>query len=287
MTTEQLGKVMQTPIQKGEEVTDQNSKFLAYTVCADEIETIQNAYHKIKLLHPAADHVICAYALPEENLFMQDYCDDGEHGGGRALLTFLLQNKLACRAIFVVRYFGGVKLGMNRYDRIREAAAFVIKKYPTNSILQRNQDIDDDTVRGPQNPQLHVRGAPVRRRNSRGRRPWRTTGPPNRSVQRSQYPGSMRGSRSTTQHYAQNQSQRGRNFYRNQQYRGETRGTKRKYPSDSFKNGYQCRPMSPYHPDYVPPDRELDDGSSVYSQETGYKEDWSNDNQGEWTDFVG
>ena len=52
----------------------------------------------------------------------QDAVDDGEHGAGRNLLNYLKKNNLYNTAIFVVRYFGGAKIGPLRYQIIIDVA---------------------------------------------------------------------------------------------------------------------------------------------------------------------
>ena len=84
---------------------------------------------------------MCAYSLPGlpdfENI---DYQDDGEHGGGRALLELLKGNKITCCALFVARYCKSEKLGSIRFQRIQEAAAKALNMStlnPFTNVLQR------------------------------------------------------------------------------------------------------------------------------------------------------
>ena len=44
--------------------------------------------------------------------------DDQEHGGGKTLLNYMCRQKMYNMALFVVRYYGGVKLGPAHFDLI-------------------------------------------------------------------------------------------------------------------------------------------------------------------------
>ena len=59
---------------------------------------------------------------------MGDYCNDGEHGGGKAILDLLLEDGYKDCAIFVVRNYGGVKLGIKRFDILKQAAKYALQQ---------------------------------------------------------------------------------------------------------------------------------------------------------------
>ena len=67
----ELTEIMNLKTQRGSEILIKDSKFIGYTMPVMSCEDVQKIYIKIKLLHPSAQHVICAYCLPdcEENLF--------------------------------------------------------------------------------------------------------------------------------------------------------------------------------------------------------------------------
>ena len=89
---------------------------------------VEEAYLKIRLLHPAAKHVVCAYFLEgTEPHYDQDFCDDGEHGTGKHLLSWLQDNQLNARAIFVVRYYSQ-KIGPDCFKMFTQAAESALKK---------------------------------------------------------------------------------------------------------------------------------------------------------------
>ncbi|MDQ7047442.1 MAG: YigZ family protein [Sulfurovum sp.] len=87
------------------------SKFIAYFVPISEYKGLQS---KLKAEHPKANHVV--YALRTLNEFEQiveNSSDDGEPKGcaGVPALNVLRGKELINCAVFIVRYFGGIKLG--------------------------------------------------------------------------------------------------------------------------------------------------------------------------------
>ena len=135
-----LSSILAMKIGRGDEIHEKGSKFIGYTTTPASYQQIQDAYLNIKLAHPEADHVICAYYMTDGQLFSQDYCDDGEHGAGRYLLDYMLENRLKSRAIFIVRYFGGQKLQGLRFECIKRAAISAVAKNSQNSQLKCAQD---------------------------------------------------------------------------------------------------------------------------------------------------
>lgn len=107
------------------EIERKKSKFIAYYY---EITTKQEAkdlYEALKKEHKKARHIPYAYIL--ENTASKS--DDKEPSGtsGMPIYQVLEQKNIQNRAIFVVRYFGGIKLGASGLTRAyREAAAKVI-----------------------------------------------------------------------------------------------------------------------------------------------------------------
>ena len=87
------------------------SKFLTYLVPISLYDGLQN---KLKREHPKANHVI--YALRYLNVYdqtVENFSDDHEPKGcaGIPALNVLRGEKLVNCAVFIVRYFGGIKLG--------------------------------------------------------------------------------------------------------------------------------------------------------------------------------
>ena len=113
-----LDNVLKLSLQKGEQILEQKSKFVAFVKEIKDYQDVRDLYIKLKLTYPHARHIVCAYWLPGDNIpqyCSKDYCDDNEPGSGRYLLNTLTRNNLQGYALFVNRYYGGQKMGPNRF----------------------------------------------------------------------------------------------------------------------------------------------------------------------------
>ena len=70
---------------EGETFTKSDSKFIGYAMYVKDFEEVRNAYLVLRKKHATATHVMCAYSLSGSYPTHQDYSDDEEHGGGRAI----------------------------------------------------------------------------------------------------------------------------------------------------------------------------------------------------------
>ena len=264
---EHLGSILKIKLIKGQEVSDRGSTFTGYTITPAKYSDIQDAYCKLKLLHPGADHVMCAFYMSECDVFAQDYCDDGEHGGERHLLDYLLQNKLKQRAVFVVRYFGGVKLADHRYTCIQQAAVNAVKKLPENVHLGITQPAQSDTPidlskppGSPQGKYRRVRTGPGRKSNKQWRRGNHTT-------------GHQRGTTPINHYSNRGGSSRGGS----NSIRGYARKTTQNRPSHNTRRTYE--PRKSRYTDYFHSSRP--DQRNDYGEPT---EDWSQQNSGSFNE---
>ena len=255
---------------KGDELAEKGNKFIGYTLVPSSYQQVQEAYTKVKLLHPAADHVTCAMYMKEVDLFAQDYCDDGEHGAGRYLLDYLLQNKLKQRAVFVVRYFGS-KLNAHRFACIKHAAVTAVQKNPENPVMGLNQEAIIDTPVDLQNPtnSPQSRQRRIRLNQSRGRGDKRSRTPAwNRGKH---VPSNMRGAKP---HYNYRGRGTGQYQHGHRGRGGPNRGNKRKY---DFNHNTARRSR---YSDFFGADVENTTPQEAQQQ----YEDWSNENNGSFDD---
>jgi uncharacterized YigZ family protein len=115
---------------------DRGSKFLAYAYPLNSENELKNYLAQLKSLHPKANHHCWAMRLSiDRSVFRLN--DDGEPSGtaGRPILNILLSHDLTNIAVIVVRYFGGILLGVpgliNAYKSATEDAlqqAVIIEK---------------------------------------------------------------------------------------------------------------------------------------------------------------
>lgn len=99
------------------------SKFLAFLLPFEDFEFYKNT---LKNEHPKAAHIVWAYRyINEFEQIVENSSDDGEPKGSSApaVLNALRGAKLVNAACLVVRYFGGIKLGIGGLVRAYGASA--------------------------------------------------------------------------------------------------------------------------------------------------------------------
>ena len=142
LSEEELDHILRIKVLSGPKIEQDSSEFKAYTIAVSSHQEVQEAYSKVRWVHAAARHIVCAYYLPEESIFEQKgYCDDGEIGAGRKVMDLLVQNHIGSRAIFIVRYYGGTKLGTDRFQCYIQAAKGAIQQHPYNLVLKIEQSL--------------------------------------------------------------------------------------------------------------------------------------------------
>ena len=91
------------------EITINKSKFITYLYKVKSKNEFKIFYDKLKDIYKDATHICYAYIINNEI----KYSDDNEPNGsaGIPIYNVLKQNNLNYIACFVIRYFGGIKLG--------------------------------------------------------------------------------------------------------------------------------------------------------------------------------
>lgn len=95
------------------EFTVKGSRFIGYAkVCRSE-SSFRRILVQLRDEHPRANHIAYAYRVISKDENITRCSDDGEPSGtaGKPILAHLDGRKLANIAVYVVRYFGGTKLG--------------------------------------------------------------------------------------------------------------------------------------------------------------------------------
>lgn len=97
--------------EKKVELIEKKSRFLGYLLKCQGLSEIEEALKFLKKEHKKATHICYAYSL--KNPFLEKAVDDGEPSGtaGRPILSVLQKKGVTDACVFVVRYFGGIKLG--------------------------------------------------------------------------------------------------------------------------------------------------------------------------------
>lgn len=88
------------------------SKFYGYLIDVESIEMFNKFLDSLKLQHKKATHFCFAYIFDNEGR-KEKFSDDKEPKGtaGLPIMNVLKRKQQTNKAIIVVRYFGGVKLG--------------------------------------------------------------------------------------------------------------------------------------------------------------------------------
>ena len=168
MDTHEIDNILQVPIYKGGKIEQQGSTFIAYTTAVETWQAVQLAYHKVKLMHADARHVVCGFIIPGNHPCCEDFCEDEESGIGARLLNFMRYHELSNRAFFVVRYYGGQRMGPARFECYIEAAKAALLEHPHNDIIKQVQSLKEEAKKGDERQSReYVRG------RGRGGRPQR------------------------------------------------------------------------------------------------------------------
>lgn len=96
---------------KENELIEKKSKFYGFLLKDASEEKIKKALDFLKKEHKKARHICYAYSIKIP--FMQKAVDDNEPSGtaGRPILSVIIKSGSENVCVFVVRYFGGIKLG--------------------------------------------------------------------------------------------------------------------------------------------------------------------------------
>jgi len=89
------------------------SKFIAYAIIVKSEEQVVDEINKIKKIDKNASHYCYAYIIkPDKSI--EKVNDDGEpkNSAGKPILGQIKSKELTNCLIVVVRYFGGIKLGI-------------------------------------------------------------------------------------------------------------------------------------------------------------------------------
>ena len=94
------------------------SKFIGYSVIANSREGFLARVREIKINNPSASHAVYGLLI-KKNTIEPHFSDDGEPSGtgGRPLISILESKNIINGGLVVVRYYGGINLGMGGLAR--------------------------------------------------------------------------------------------------------------------------------------------------------------------------
>ena len=104
--------------------SEKGSRFIAYSFIIRQENEIKKILTEIKSKHKSANHHCYAFTLYQDRS-MYGFNDDGEpkYTAGKPILKQIQINELTNILIIVVRYFGGVKLGISGLIKAYKTAA--------------------------------------------------------------------------------------------------------------------------------------------------------------------
>ncbi len=122
---------MNSPQRKGKiNFKEKRSEFVGLLFPLSSLDQFQPLLKSQKKQHPKARHICWAYRINETESIVEHSSDAGEPGGtaGLPILNQLLKIEGMNVALFVIRYFGGIKLGKRGLmDAYGKAAELVIQ----------------------------------------------------------------------------------------------------------------------------------------------------------------
>ena len=107
---------------------EKGSTFSAIAIPVSSAAAIKNKLSELKEQFPDASHICYGYRIKEKERLDEFATDASEPNGsaGQPILNVLKRNQLVDTAIFVIRYFGGTKLGIpgliHAYGKAAECA---------------------------------------------------------------------------------------------------------------------------------------------------------------------
>ena len=116
---------------------EQRSKFISYVFSCEDLNTQSIILKRIKKLHPSATHICYASVIGEN----KTYNDDREPSGTAGAQVALALNKenMVNTLCVVVRYFGGVKLGVPGLSKAYKEACELCLDGNTKEVVLKDE----------------------------------------------------------------------------------------------------------------------------------------------------
>lgn len=120
---------------------DKGSKFLSFVLPCDNESNAKEIINQYRKNHPGAVHVCFAWRFGSKN-FKDRYSDDGEPSGsaGKPIFGQILSANLTNVLMLVVRYYGGVNLGVGGLMRAYKSAIMdALINIECMEVIEKNQ----------------------------------------------------------------------------------------------------------------------------------------------------
>lgn len=103
-----------------EEYMEKRSRFIAFLYVVKDDEEFRSAFEAVRAQHPKARHILrCGRFLNRFGVPVLTSSEDKEPISSMKRLSGLFEKKdIVGYGVFIVRYFGGTKLGASHLDRV-------------------------------------------------------------------------------------------------------------------------------------------------------------------------
>ena len=147
LSPEDITDILAIKMVNGHKISSKGSEFIAYTMATNSLVQIRKGYMMIKLEHPGARHVVAVWRIPGSKKFeVEDFQDDNECGAGRICLNLLKDSGVSHRVFYVVRYYGGQKMGSERFTCYLKAMQSALRAAKENPLTCTKQSIQLETL---------------------------------------------------------------------------------------------------------------------------------------------
>lgn len=144
LSDSELEALNQIPMVQGGYEEQEESTFTAYATQVSCFQDVDMAYQRMRLSHGQAHHIACAYRMEKvPEMFREDGCDDGEFRAARVLLQSLREMQVNNVAVFMIRYYGGVKLGPKRFELMKKVAESAVRSWQV-SLQEKNPTNEEE-----------------------------------------------------------------------------------------------------------------------------------------------
>ena len=127
MTPTEIEQARAIKLLHASEHEEQNSEYYAYVQKVHLPSDVNKGLRKLKIKHDDPMHISCAYPLQDaDGPFNQEGLDNDEHGAGRTIVNDLKSKDVINIAVYVVRYYGGIRLGPHHFKIIQNLTASAI-----------------------------------------------------------------------------------------------------------------------------------------------------------------
>ena len=102
------------------EIKEKRSRFIVYLYEVSSQDDMKQALEEIKAEHRKADHILrVARFVNNYGIYVTEASEDKEPISSMRKAASLMEKKdIRDRAVFIVRYFGGIKFGASYLDKV-------------------------------------------------------------------------------------------------------------------------------------------------------------------------